>query len=136
MCPLKESRCRLRRIYSLPPNENAHQLLALMPGRAQTYVPQRALDALSPSGGWRPIRPVGCIRGLGRAFPGPRNLAREPAAVLVDASWELASKLIELIDDTCEPLLAFEISVSEYVRNTSVILLAHSQEVPEVAPAP
>jgi len=35
-------------------------------GPAQSYVPQRAHGALWPSGGWRPLRPVGCIRGLGR----------------------------------------------------------------------
>ena len=34
---------------------------------AQTYVPQRAPGALWPSGGWRPLRPVGCMRGLDSA---------------------------------------------------------------------
>jgi hypothetical protein len=47
------------------PNENAHQLRAIVPARAQTYVPQRAHGGLWPSGRSRPLRPVGCMRGLG-----------------------------------------------------------------------
>jgi hypothetical protein len=42
----------------------AHQLRAIVPTRAQTYVPWRARGALWPSGGRRPLRPVGCMRGL------------------------------------------------------------------------
>jgi hypothetical protein len=44
---------------------NAHQLRALKPAPAQTYVPQRAHGALWPSVRLRLSRPVGCMRGLG-----------------------------------------------------------------------
>jgi hypothetical protein len=100
-----------------------------------TNVPQRARGGCRASGAPRPLRPVGCMRGLGHTVLGPRNLVREPAAVRVDASWKLASELVKVIDHTREPLLAFEISLSECVRHTLVILLAHSLEVPEVSPA-
>ena len=38
-----------------------------MATRAQTFVPQRAPGALWPRGTQRPLRPVGCMRGLGGA---------------------------------------------------------------------
>jgi hypothetical protein len=57
-----------------PPNENAHQLRAIVPAPAQTYIPQRAQGALRPSGGWRQLRPVGCMRGLGRERPRRRSV--------------------------------------------------------------
>jgi hypothetical protein len=73
--PLPADRCSARDEElenSWSASRNAHQLRALKPARAQTYVPQRAPGALWPRGGRRPFRPVGCMRGLGRAQNGVR----------------------------------------------------------------
>src|SRR5512134_1350718 len=69
-------------------------------------------------------RALGCLRGSCCTAFGPRNLQREPTAVLVDARWQLPSELVKPIDDTGELLLAFEIPVPECVRHVVVILLA------------
>jgi hypothetical protein len=47
------------------PNENAHQLRVIRPVPAQTFVPQRPLRTLRPGRSPGPVRPVGCMRGLG-----------------------------------------------------------------------
>ena len=75
------------------------------------------------------------MRLLGRTFLGPGNLARELAPVLVDSRRKLASKLVKLIYNNRQPLLAFKISVADGVRHISVILLAQRLEIPEVPPA-
>jgi hypothetical protein len=47
-----------------PPNDPADQLRAIVPAHAQPFVPHRARGALWPEGDRRPLRPVGCMRGL------------------------------------------------------------------------
>jgi hypothetical protein len=75
------------------------------------------------------------MRLLGRTLLGSRNLVREATTVLIDLSWKLASELVKLVDNTRKSLLALEISVSENVHHSLIVVLAKSLQVPEVPSA-
>lgn len=79
---------------------------------------------------------TGClISTLGRPLLGSCNLVRETTTVLIDSRWKLVSELVQLVDDPCKSLLALEISAVERARDSVVVLLAGSLQVPKVLPA-
>jgi hypothetical protein len=59
-------------VHCVRPNENAHQLRAIVPARTQTNASLAALTA--PERRPAPDRPVGCMRGLDGTPP--RNLGK------------------------------------------------------------
>jgi hypothetical protein len=102
-----------------------------VPPRAQTYVPQRVAGALWPSGSPRPLRPVGCMRGLDSD---ERILPRSP----LRASW-IPAKAPAFADELARTHTLYRqryVSGSTAVRAVRIVRSTFRAEIGEQRIAP